>query len=80
VGDTNNSRTLQFVAPFTNGMNASLVLGQEDFVSNQANHGSVDPDDQTQSYPFNAGPSLIALAVLGGLAGGRQWWLRFRKA
>jgi sugar lactone lactonase YvrE len=79
VGDTNDSRTLQFVSPFTNGMNASLVLGQEDFTSNQANHGSMDPDDQTQNYPFNAGPSLIALAVLGGLAGGRQWWLRMRK-
>jgi sugar lactone lactonase YvrE len=80
VGDTNNSRTLRFAAPFTNGMNASVVLGQADFVSNQSNQGSVDPSDQTQSYPFNAGPSLIALAVLGGLAGGRQWWLRMRKA
>jgi sugar lactone lactonase YvrE len=76
VGDSSNNRTLQFTAPFTVGMNASLVLGQPDFVSNQANQGG-SPSDQTQYEPFfQAGPSLIALLVLTGLIGGRHWMLR----
>jgi hypothetical protein len=33
VADLNNSRVLQFRPPFSNGMSASLVLGQKDFVS-----------------------------------------------
>ena len=33
VADTQNSRVLEFSPPFSNGMNASLVLGQPDFTS-----------------------------------------------
>ncbi len=36
VADSNNSRVLEFVPPFSNGMNASLVLGQSNFTSNVA--------------------------------------------
>lgn len=75
VGDTSNNRTLQFTPPFTDDMNASLVLGQPDFVSNAANQGG-SPSNQTQKEPFQAGPSLIALLVLTGLVGGRYWMLR----
>ncbi len=79
VGDSFNNRTLQFLSPFSNGMSASLVLGQPDFISNQINQGNVSPSAQTQNYPFfEAGASLIALAVFGGLAGGRQWIHRLR--
>jgi NHL repeat len=34
LSDFGNNRILQFVRPFTNGMNASLVVGQADFISN----------------------------------------------
>ncbi|MEZ4866230.1 MAG: C13 family peptidase [Caldilineaceae bacterium] len=37
VADTENSRVLRFTPPFTNGMNADLVLGQADFVHNSPN-------------------------------------------
>jgi len=33
IGDTGNSRVLQFQPPFSNGMSASLVLGQANFTS-----------------------------------------------
>jgi sugar lactone lactonase YvrE len=33
VADTFNSRILEFVPPFSNGMNASLVIGQQDYTS-----------------------------------------------
>lgn len=80
VGDTYNNRTVQFPAPSVDGMAATLVLGQPDFTHNQSNQGNLDPSAQTESSPFyNAGPSLIALAVLGGLAGGRQWLHRLRQ-
>ena len=53
--------------------------GQANFTSNQPNQGNLDPSDQTENDPFyNAGPSVIALAVLAGLAGGRQWLRRLR--
>jgi sugar lactone lactonase YvrE len=83
VGDSANSRTLQFTPPFTNGMNASLVLGQADFVSGLPN-GENAPSSQSQDSPFApgsffAGPSLIALAVLVMLAVGFQWIRRLRQ-
>jgi sugar lactone lactonase YvrE len=37
VSDQNNSRILIFQPPFTNGMSASLVIGQPDFVTGAAN-------------------------------------------
>jgi len=33
VADAGNDRILEFKSPFTNGMNASLVIGQKDFTS-----------------------------------------------
>jgi sugar lactone lactonase YvrE len=33
VGDTTNNRVLEFRTPFSTGMNASLVIGQPDFVT-----------------------------------------------
>jgi sugar lactone lactonase YvrE len=75
VGDTSNNRTLQFTLPVSNDANAALVLGQPDFVSNQVNQGG-SASEQTQNGPFNAGPSLIALAVLAMMAG--AWHLRRR--
>ncbi len=41
VADFNNNRVLEFAPSFINGMNASLVLGQPDFVSNTANNGGI---------------------------------------
>jgi len=46
VADLNNSRVLQFRPPFSNGMSASLVLGQKDFVSSArvvTQNGMSDP-------------------------------------
>jgi sugar lactone lactonase YvrE len=37
VSDYSNCRVLQFKPPFTNGMAASLVIGQPDFVTNTCN-------------------------------------------
>jgi sugar lactone lactonase YvrE len=39
VADTENSRVLRFDLPFSNGMNASLVLGQPDYEASYANQG-----------------------------------------
>jgi sugar lactone lactonase YvrE len=83
VGDTVNNRNTRFMSTFKNGMNSIMVLGQPDFTQNQVNQGSVDPTDETENNPFGsvpliAGPSLIALTVLGGLAGGRQWLRRLK--
>ena len=43
VGDVSNGRVLEFKPPFSNGMNASLVLGQPDFTttSSQISQSSV---------------------------------------
>lgn len=87
IGDTSNNRTLRYTSTFKNNDTpASLVLGQPNFSSMQANQGGTTPSDKTQNTPFNAGtfvipagPSLIAIALLGGLAGGRQWMQRFKK-
>jgi sugar lactone lactonase YvrE len=84
VGDSSNHRTLQFTLPVSNDMNASLVLGQPDFISVESNQGSTSPSNQTQDSPFApgsfyAGASLIALAVLGILAVGLPWIQRLRQ-
>jgi sugar lactone lactonase YvrE len=79
VGDTSNNRTMLFSSPNTNGANASVVLGQLDFTHNLQNQGNVDPNAKTQSAPFAAGPSLIALGVLAGLVGLRHVKQRGKK-
>ncbi len=80
VGDTQNNRTLKFSAQCKkNGENASLVLGQPNFTQNAANEGA-PASQSSQDQPFSAGPSLIALGVLAGLAGGKQWIARLRRS
>jgi len=48
VADEGNARVLEFVGPFSNGMNASVVLGQAGF--NTANHGDTQ---NTFGWPGN---------------------------
>ncbi|WP_246053014.1 NHL repeat-containing protein [Leptospira semungkisensis] len=48
IADTGNHRVLRFTPPFTNGMDADLVLGQPDFVSNTGG------TSQTSLYNPNA--------------------------
>ena len=78
VGDSANNRTLRFASPFSNGMNATIVIGQSDFTSSAANQGGSNPSATSQSSPFSAGPSFIALAVLAMLIG--VWYFMRRKS
>jgi len=77
VGDTGNNRTLVFSSTVATGMNATTVLGQTDFISNAANQGGTAAAG-TQSAPWGAGPSLIALLVLGALVLGWFFYQRRR--
>lgn len=52
VADTGNNRVLEFVPPFTNGMAASMVVGQADFSHDQANQGGSSPAADTLSSPL----------------------------
>jgi sugar lactone lactonase YvrE len=47
VGDYGHSRVLEFKPPFTNGMAASLVLGQVDFTHGLVNQGLAAPTNST---------------------------------
>lgn len=71
VGDTYNNRTLLLDHPSRNDAKATLVLGQPNFVSAAANQGGA-ASAATQNLPFRAGPSLLALGLLGGLVAGRS--------
>ncbi len=51
VADDENNRVLRFDPPFSNGMNASRVLGQPDYVSNLSNQGGLNPAANTLSNP-----------------------------
>ncbi len=51
-----NNRTLVFTPPFTNGMNATLVLGQADFVTDTANTGGESA--ATQASPVGIATSF----------------------
>ncbi len=51
VTDASNNRVLEFVPPFSNGMVASLVIGQTDFVSYGA---AAPPTASSLNYPFGA--------------------------
>jgi len=51
VPDAFNHRVLEFVPPFTTNMQASLVLGQADFVHGAANQGGTAPTSATLSFP-----------------------------
>ncbi len=53
VADTDNSRTLMFSAPFSNGMNATKVLGAADFTSSSCGTTAAtvcDPNGATAIY------------------------------
>jgi len=76
VGDENNNRSLVYGTTFTTGMNASVVLGQTAFTANSSNQGG-SASATTQSAPWGAGPSWIALLVLAALMG--AWFLWQRK-
>jgi len=60
VADRYNHRILKYDKPFTNGMSASLVLGQANFVSNSANPGGVAANTLSQ-------PAGIAFDSSGNL-------------
>jgi secreted PhoX family phosphatase len=51
-----NNRTLVFTPPLTNGMNATLVLGQADFVTDTVNTGGESA--ATQNYPAGIATSF----------------------
>ncbi len=50
VADFGNNRVLKFSPPFSNGMDASLVLGQADFTSTSLNRGGA-PSASTLAWP-----------------------------
>jgi hypothetical protein len=51
VPDGFNHRILEFIPPFTTNMQASLVLGQADFVHGSANQGGAAPTSATLDFP-----------------------------
>lgn len=51
VPDGFNHRILEFVPPFTTNMQASLVLGQADFVHGSPNQGGTAPTSATLDFP-----------------------------
>lgn len=64
VSDTNNNRILKFSPPFSTGQSATLVLGQDDFLSAGTNHGSGSPSAAGFNAPlgltFHGGNLLVA--------------------
>lgn len=58
VEDTNNNRVLEFMPPFTNGMNAAVVIGQPNFTTS-----AVGTTQSTMSVPR----AQVALDASGNL-------------
>jgi hypothetical protein len=60
VADTDNARVLEFKPPFSNGMAASLVLGQPGFTTFTANNGGVSATSMAFPYQpaFDASGNL----------------------
>ncbi len=54
VADAGNDRVLMFKPPFTNGMSASLVIGQADFTHGSANQGGTTSPTGL-NHPFGLG-------------------------
>jgi sugar lactone lactonase YvrE len=52
VSDLNNNRVLKFTPPFSNGMSASVVIGQTDFAHGSPNQGVDQPNGDTLSMPW----------------------------
>src|SRR4051812_31197379 len=62
VADTGNHRVLEFKAPFSNGMEASVVVGQTDFSSGSANQGgaaSASSFSSPQGLQFDSAGDLF---------------------
>ena len=57
VADTTNNRVLMFNPPFTNGMNADLVVGQSDF-NTQSYGASMNRLRQPQGISFDPSGNL----------------------
>ena len=55
VADSSNNRVLMFKPPFSNGMAASLVIGQSDFISGSVNGGSETPTQTGFNFPVGLG-------------------------
>jgi sugar lactone lactonase YvrE len=64
VADTLNNRVLQFKPPFANGMSASLVIGQPDFVTGTPN---TTQNGLGALAPLNGGPVGLAFDGSGNL-------------
>jgi len=64
VGDTLNNRVLQFQPPFSNGMSASLAIGQPDFVTGTPN---TTQNGLGALTPLNGGPVGLAFDGSGNL-------------
>lgn len=64
VSDNVNNRVLQFKPPFSNGMSASLVIGQPDFVTGTAN---TTQNGLGALAPLRGGPGGLAFDGSGNL-------------
>ena len=72
VVDSGNSRVLEFKAPFTSGMNASLVVGEPDF-----NHRYCNPSDLGYNK-FCSNHSIMADPTQAGFdSDGNLWVAQF---
>jgi DNA-binding beta-propeller fold protein YncE len=62
VTDEGNNRVMIFDPPFTNGMNASAVLGQPDFTSSAPANSSFSPNGMNQPFglAFDSSGNLLA--------------------
>jgi sugar lactone lactonase YvrE len=59
VGDTFNSRVLRFEPPFSDGMNASLVLGQTDFTSDISGFATQSGISGPYGIAFDSNDNLL---------------------
>lgn len=73
VVDYGNNRVLGFTAPLTNGMNASVVIGQPDFISNRPLSQGPNSLNAPTTAVFDAKGNLwVADSNGGGQAGGSR--------
>jgi sugar lactone lactonase YvrE len=78
VADENANRVTEFVPPFTNGMAASLVIGQTSFQGTGCNEQQVPPSQPTPPATSSSlcGPASLAFDTKGDLWVGD--WQNFR--
>jgi hypothetical protein len=54
VGDNQNNRVLIFASPFSSGMNATTVIGQQNLISGAENQGDYSsPTSSTLWFPWS---------------------------